>query len=145
MNEVRSRRVSERAGQGRRKMGLSGPSDRASPPDNAAVAATISEEIVQIHTDSYGQVGDARCFMFEDLVITFVDIELLPSEELLVEAGHPELVKEVHDQFEETIRASFMAAVERATGRAVVAFMSQTHIDPHFTIEVFVLDGSSND
>jgi uncharacterized protein YbcI len=100
---------------------------------------TISEEIAQIHADSYGGVANVESFVFEDLVVSLIDIDLLPSEEVVIEAGHPELVTTVRDEFEQSIRASFKAAVERTTGRSVIAFMSKTHIDPTLTLELFVL------
>jgi uncharacterized protein YbcI len=43
--------------------------------------------------------------------------------------------------FQDAVAEQFTTAVERETGRRVVAFMSQAHIDPDLTIEVFFLDG----
>jgi len=34
----------------------------------------------------------------------------------------------------------FSEAVEEATGRKVVAFMSQSHLDPDLSVEIFVLE-----
>ena len=31
--------------------------------------------------------------------------------------------------------------IERLTGRKVVAFLSQAHVDPDITIEIFFVDG----
>jgi uncharacterized protein YbcI len=44
--------------------------------------------------------------------------------------------------FQETMAADFKAAVERVTGRTVVAFISGNHIDPDIAAEVFLLDRS---
>jgi uncharacterized protein YbcI len=120
-------------------MSLDGPPDSKGLPDHDALASTISDEIVQIHAHSYGSAGSASSFVLEDLVVSLIEIELLPSEEVVVEAGHPELVKSVRNGFEHAIEASFKAVVERATGRRVVRFMSETHVDPPFTVELFVL------
>jgi hypothetical protein len=38
------------------------------------------------------------------------------------------------------MRADFIEAVERLSGRTVIAFMSQNHIDPNFGLEAFVLE-----
>jgi uncharacterized protein YbcI len=102
----------------------------------------ISEEMIRIHTDSYGQeVAAATTYIFEDHVLSVIDIELLPNEKVLVEAGKEELVRHVRHGFQQAIEASFKAAVERATGRTVIAFVSDTHIDPDFAVELFRLDG----
>jgi uncharacterized protein YbcI len=110
-------------------------------PDPGELASTISKEMVRIHTDSYGQgATNAKTYILEDIVLTVIDIELLPSEKVLVDSGRQELVREVRHGFQQAIEASFKAAVERATGRAVIAFVSDTHIDPHFAVELFRLD-----
>jgi len=38
------------------------------------------------------------------------------------------------------MEADFRAAVERLTGRRVVAFLSSNHIDPDVAAQVFILD-----
>lgn len=46
---------------------------------------------------------------------------------------------EVRSRYQQAIEATFRAAVERATGRTVVSFVSATRLDPHWSIEVFRL------
>jgi hypothetical protein len=41
--------------------------------------------------------------------------------------------------FQEAIETTFSSAVERATGRRVIAFLSQTNLDPNFAVEIFRL------
>ena len=41
--------------------------------------------------------------------------------------------------------ANFRSAVEEATGRRVIAFMSQVHFDPDMAAEVFVLEPEAED
>jgi uncharacterized protein YbcI len=43
------------------------------------------------------------------------------------------------------MRTKFSEAVEEATGRRVVAFMSQVHFDPDMAAEVFVLEPQGDD
>ena len=42
--------------------------------------------------------------------------------------------------FQETMEADFREAVERLTGRKVLAIISGNHIDPDIAAEVFILD-----
>jgi uncharacterized protein YbcI len=110
--------------------------------DSSELARTISREMVRIHNDSYGQTaGPARTYILDDVILSVIDIELLPSEKVLVQAGRAELVQEVRHGFQQALESAFKAAVERATGRSVIAFVSETHIDPDFAVELFRLDG----
>jgi uncharacterized protein YbcI len=51
-------------------------------------------------------------------------------------------VREVRSAVQDAVADRFTAAVEAATGRRVIAFMSQAHVDPDLAIEVFFLDRS---
>lgn len=36
----------------------------------------------------------------------------------------------------------YKATIEQLTGRSVVAFLSQAHVEPDITIEIFFVDGA---
>jgi uncharacterized protein YbcI len=101
----------------------------------------ISDEISAIHRESYGEEVDAvRTHMVEDLVICVLDIRLLPHERTLLDNGQGESgIRRARKQFQEAIGASFTAAVEHGTGRRVIGFLSETHLDPPFAVEIFRL------
>jgi uncharacterized protein YbcI len=40
------------------------------------------------------------------------------------------------------MKEDFTEAVERLTGRKVVAFISGNHVDPDLAVEMFILDGA---
>jgi hypothetical protein len=44
--------------------------------------------------------------------------------------------------FHQTMEADFRTAVERLTGRAVIAVISGNHAEPDLAVETFVLDGA---
>ena len=108
-------------------------------PEETATA--IADELLKIHRESWGAGAEsARSYVLDDAVICFLEgIEVLPNEEVLVEEGKGDLVIEVRRKYQEAVGASFCAAVERATGRRVVHFMSDTSIDPPFSVELFRL------
>jgi len=66
-------------------------------------------------------------------------------ERTLIEAGRHELVKSTRQDFQMAMREPFTAAVEEATGRKVIAFMSQVHFDPDMAAEIFVLEPEGKD
>ena len=43
------------------------------------------------------------------------------------------------------MRVPFTTAVEEATGRKVIAFMSQVHFDPDIAAEIFVLEPAASE
>ena len=62
------------------------------------------------------------------------------AERALVEYGNPELVLQTRHEFQNAMRDDLIAIIERETGRKVVAFMSDNHIDPDIAAEVFALE-----
>jgi uncharacterized protein YbcI len=48
-------------------------------------------------------------------------------------------VLSVRQDFQRTMRDALVEEVERVTGRRVIAFMSDNHIDPDLACEVFIL------
>ena len=103
----------------------------------------IALEILRIHEESYGKgAKSAHAFVGNGYVIVVLDdVELLPNEKFLVENGKQDTVIQVRTQYQHAIRASFSAAIERATGRRVVGFASTTSMDePRFAAEIFKLE-----
>ena len=115
------------------------------PPDDGPatkqVEDALGQELMRIHTESYGKgARTAKVHYLDDAVICILDdIELLPNEEFLIGAGHADAVVAVRGRYQQAIETTFRAAVERATGRRVTAFVSSTHLDPNFAIESFRL------
>lgn len=106
------------------------------------IAQALGDELLEIHHQSYG-AGAARANvqLTEDAVIVFLDdLELLPNELFMIDNGAREIVLRIRSEYQRTIRASFVAAVERATGRKVVHFYSDTSLaEPPFSVELFRL------
>jgi uncharacterized protein YbcI len=63
-------------------------------------------------------------------------------ERRLAENGEAPRVLELRRDFQRIMRDDLVEAVERETGRKVIAFMSDNHIDPDFAAEVFLLEPS---
>ena len=111
-----------------------------SPMGAEAAAGVISAEMVRIHRESYGSgAKSVKTYVHDDLVLSVLDVDLLPAETVVIEAGRKDLVLEMRGSFQLELETSFTAAVERATGRKVIAFLSDTHLDPPFVTELFRL------
>jgi len=66
---------------------------------------------------------------------------LTHAEKSLSQSGEIKAVDHIRHLFQETMADDFREAVERLTGRKVLAFISGNHIDPDIAADLFILDG----
>ena len=104
-------------------------------------ASAISNAMTKLHRDHYGRGPDTvRTILGEDHVICFLEDLYMPVERTLLDAGEIEAVKNTRLAFQRAMETRFVEAIETATGRKVRAFLSQIHIDPDISCEIFVLE-----
>ena len=115
------------------------------PQSVAEVEALISDEIASIHRESYGETVDSiRTHIHDDSVVCVIDIALLPHERTLLDNGRGEdSIRKPRREFQAAIGPTFSATIEHMTGRRVIGFLSETHIDPSFSVEFFKLAPSA--
>jgi uncharacterized protein YbcI len=96
------------------------------------VAAAISSAVVKLMREYTGRgPTKARTTVLRD---TFTMGELS-----LLREGESELVLRTRKAYQNTMAAPLVAAVEEHSGRKVLAFLSDNHIDPDIAVESFVL------
>jgi uncharacterized protein YbcI len=100
----------------------------------------ISDGMVALLKDYYG-VGpsQAKTYYHDDLVVCLMRGGFTRVEQTLLEGGRTSAVIQQRMEFQEVMRARFVAVIEDATGRRVVGFMSGNQQDPDMICEVFVL------
>jgi uncharacterized protein YbcI len=104
-------------------------------------AMAISNAMTKLHREHYGRgPGGVRTVLGHDHVICFLEDFYTTVERTLLEAGESESVLQTRLAFQRAMEARFVAAVEEALGRKVRAFLSQVHIDPDISCEIFVLE-----
>jgi uncharacterized protein YbcI len=64
------------------------------------------------------------------------------AEQTLIRDGKSEDVEYIRRSFQRTMKSQFIEVVEDATGRNVIAYMSQVHADPDMAVELFVLEAA---
>ena len=71
----------------------------------------------------------------------FVVLEdtLTRGEQTLNDAGYAEAVLDLRRRWQRVMEKDLSREIEVLTGRTVVGFMSDNHIDPDLAVEVFVL------
>jgi uncharacterized protein YbcI len=114
--------------------------------DRGRQSSLISNAITRLHREHYGRgATTTRTIIQRNYVVCFLDDIYTPVERTLIEAGRPEQVRETRNLFQDAMGPKFRAAVEEATGRRVIAFMSQVCFDPDMAAEVFVLEPQAED
>jgi uncharacterized protein YbcI len=103
--------------------------------------AAVTRALVGIHTEYLGRgPTTASTFHHGNIIMTLMHGVLTKAEKSLARTDRAHVVNNIRQLFQETMEADSRAAVERLTGRNVVAFISGNHIDPDIEANVFILD-----
>ena len=115
----------------------------AVPLGGGQLLAAISTRIVAILREHYGRGPmKAKTYALDDLIVVVMrGSGFTPLEKTIVESGQPDRVVQMRHEFQHLMTRQFTEAIEELTGRNVLAFLSQAHVDPDITIEIFFIDG----
>ena len=103
--------------------------------------ARISTQLVQLHHRYYGKgPNKAKTYMVNDTVICILKGGFTTVERTMIDQGKSDVVHQMRRGFQQAMETQFKSVVEAATGRKVIAYMSQIHHDPDMAIELFVLE-----
>ena len=122
-------------------------SEKVSPHDQAGTGqspgARISTAMVRLHKKYTGRGPvRARTVVGNGIVVCVLEDTLTHPERTLVDAGNDDQVLAMRRTIQSVLRDEAVAAVEEATGRDVLSFMSENDINPDVSAEVFVLQPS---
>src|SRR5204863_974520 len=107
--------------------------------------AQISTGLVQLHSRFYGKgPTKAKTHLVNDTVISILRGGFTTVERTLIDQGNVDPVYEMRRSFQKVMEEQFTAVVEEATGRKVIAYMSQIHQNPDLAVEIFVLEPLAN-
>jgi uncharacterized protein YbcI len=110
-------------------------------PHRGTTAAAISNATVRIVREFTGRgPTKASTVINRDSVMVLMAETLTKAEHALIDASKSALVLQMRHEFQRTMRADLVAAVEMNMERKVIAFMSDNHVDPDLAVEVFVLE-----
>jgi uncharacterized protein YbcI len=103
--------------------------------------AAVTEEMVAMHERYHHRVpASAKTQLLEDDLLAVVMGGVYSDvEKTMIELQRSTLVQETRSAFQETMQQRFIDAIERLSGREVLAFISNSHVGPDLEIELFVL------
>ena len=105
--------------------------------------AQISTAIVGILREHYGRGPmKAKTYALDDVVLVVMrGSGFTALEQTHMDSGQPSRVVAMREEFQAMMAERYKETIEELTGRTVVAFISQAHVDPDITIEMFFVDG----
>ncbi|MGA2925799.1 MAG: Na-translocating system protein MpsC family protein [Solirubrobacteraceae bacterium] len=105
------------------------------------LALAISTAVVRSLASTTGRGPTrAKTTLGENAVFVVLQDTLTRGERTLVQAGEAEAVLDLRRRWQKVMRTSCCRTIEELTGRTVVGFMSDNHIDPDIAVEVFILE-----
>jgi uncharacterized protein YbcI len=105
------------------------------------LAARISNTVVKALARTTGRGPTmAKTTLGDNGVFVVLQDSLTRGERTLADAGEGEAVLDLRRRWQRVMQADVSREIEELTGRKVIGFMSDNHIDPDLAVEVFVLE-----
>lgn len=102
----------------------------------------ISNQVVAILREHYGRGPmKAKTYALDDIIVVVMrGSGFTPLEQTMMDSGRPDRVVSMRHEFQHMVTSRFTSTIENLTGRKVLAFLSQAHVEPDITIEIFFID-----
>jgi uncharacterized protein YbcI len=114
------------------------------PLSGGRLLAAISTRIVALLREHYGRGPmKAKTYALDDIIVVVMrGSGFTPLEQTIMNSGEPDRVVAMREDFQRVMETRYKETIEELTGRKVVAFLSQAHVEPDITIETFFIEGS---
>ena len=106
-----------------------------------ALLAAVTTEMVLLHQRYHHRVPvTAKTLLLgDDLLACVLGGVYTDVEKTMIELQRAPIVQETRSAFQTAMQHKFISAVERLSGRDVLAFISNQHVGPDIEIELFML------
>ena len=112
------------------------------PLAGGKLLSEITNRIVAFMREHYGRGPiKAKTYVLDNLIVCVLSNGFTAIERTMMRGGEPDQVLEMRRNFQRLMKERYSEMVEELTGRKVLAFLSQAHVEPDLTIEVFLMDG----
>jgi uncharacterized protein YbcI len=104
--------------------------------------AEITDQLVKMIRDHYGRGPiRAKTYVLDNLIVCVLSDGFIALERTMMEGGEPDRVVDMRRDFERLMKTHYTKMIEQLTGRKVLAFLSQAHVEPDLGVEMFLMDG----
>ena len=108
---------------------------------NGQLAAAVSNTVVRALARTTGRgPTKAKTTFGDNGVFVVLQDSLTTGEQVLSDAGQGQAVLDLRRRWQSIMQHDVSIEIEELTGRKVIGFMSDNHIDPDLAVEVFVLE-----
>jgi uncharacterized protein YbcI len=112
------------------------------PLAGGKLLSEITNRIVSLMREHYGRGPiKAKTYVLDNLIVCVLGNGLTAIERTMIEGGEPDRVLEIRRDFQRMMKTRYSEMIEELTGRKVLAFLSQAHVEPDLTVEMFLMDG----
>ena len=113
------------------------------PLSGGELNAAVTREVIRVQNESHGR-GPKKAYSFHNgnVLTTVLEEVLTPAERRLAGNGEGDAVLRMRRLYQKSMEPKLRQCIEEVTGRKVIAFMYDNHLDPDMAVEVFVLDSS---
>jgi uncharacterized protein YbcI len=119
--------------------------DRPRPLSRGVLLAAISTSIVKLVRQHYGRGPiKAKTYALDDIIVCVMrGSGFTPLERTMMQSAEADASRRVvamREDFQRIMGERYQKTIEDLTGRKVLAFLSQAHVEPDITLEVFFID-----
>lgn len=103
--------------------------------------AAVTEAMVAFHQRYHHRkpVTAKTLMLGDDLLACVLGGVYTDVEKTMIEIQRSTIVQETRNEFQNAMQDKFINAIERLSGRSVLAFISNHHVGPDIEIELFLL------
>ena len=114
------------------------------PLSGEPLLAAVNDAMVAFHERyHHRKPGTAKTLLLgDDLLISILGGIYTDVEKTMIELQRATIVQETRSAFQIAMQHKFIDAVERLSGRRVLAFISNSHVGPDLEMEIFMLASS---
>jgi uncharacterized protein YbcI len=104
--------------------------------------SAISNSIVHILRERYGRGPmKAKTYALDDIIVVVLRAGgFTAAEQTMIDSGEPDRVVAMREDFQRVMAQDYKETIEELTHRRVLAFLSNAHVEPELTIEMFFVD-----
>ena len=113
----------------------------STPLTGDALLVAVTRAMVELHQRYHHRapVTAKTLLLGGDLIACVLGGVYTTVEQTMIELQQSTIVQETRSAFQHAMQHNFIAAVERLSGRDVLAFISNHHVGPDIEIELFML------
>jgi uncharacterized protein YbcI len=117
---------------------------RDAPPSGPQLLAAVTQAMVAFHQRYHHRkpVTAKTLMLGDDLLACVLGGVYTDVEKTMIEIQRKTIVQQTRNEFQNAMQDKFINAVQRLTGRNVLAFISNHHVGPDIEIELFLLTPS---